>query len=164
MYPLIRALFIEDLSEVVKIEQTCYPFPWTLEIFKGCLKAGYACFGLQLGDDLAGYSVSNWGVGECHLLNLCVDPQWQRQRYGSVLLEQAIGSAMQGKCSSMFLEVRPSNRAAKAIYRKRGFYVVGERPDYYRAEKGRENAFVMRLDIYDEDTEMPPVSLSQNPF
>ncbi|MFT5139450.1 MAG: ribosomal-protein-alanine N-acetyltransferase [Lysobacterales bacterium] len=149
MYPLIRALFIGDLKEVVDIEQVCYPFPWTLGIFEGCLKAGYACFGLQLGDDLAGYAVSNWGVGECHLLNLCIHPRWQKQGYGKMMLDHSIGRARSLDCHVMFLEVRPSNVDAGHLYRHRGFEEVGMRPAYYQADKGREDALVMRLDLLD---------------
>jgi ribosomal-protein-alanine N-acetyltransferase len=47
----------------------------------------------------------------------------------------------------MFLEVRPSNPAGLSLYEKRGFRVVGERPDYYRSDQGRENAIVMMLDL-----------------
>jgi ribosomal-protein-alanine N-acetyltransferase len=149
MYPLIRSLLIEDLYEVTEIEQTCYPFPWTLGIFTGCLKAGYACFGLQLGDDLAGYAVSNWGVGECHLLNLCIHPRWQKQGFGKMMLDHSIGHARSLDCHVMFLEVRPSNTDAGYLYRRRGFTKVGMRPAYYQADEGREDALVMRLDLLD---------------
>ena len=164
LHPVVRFLNAGDIDRVMEIEESAYDFPWSRGIFEDCLRVGYDCRGLVLGSLLIGYTVQTQFAGECHLLNLCIDPQWQRQRYGSVLLEQVIDSATRGKCSSLFLEVRPSNRAAKAIYRKRGFYIVGERPDYYRAENGRENALIMRLDIYDADAELSPISLSQDPF
>ena len=68
MYPLVRALRSQDLDAVIQIEQASYPFPWTRGIFEECLRAGYACFGLQLDTFLVGYSVYNWGAGESHLL------------------------------------------------------------------------------------------------
>jgi ribosomal-protein-alanine N-acetyltransferase len=108
---------------------------------------GYACLGLQLESALRGYVVFNWAVGECHLLNLCVHPQWRRRGYGDILLEHAIRHARSQHCESMFLEVRPSNPVAVEIYKKRGFEVVGRRPAYYKAADGREDAIVMRLDL-----------------
>lgn len=147
MYPLIRPLAVENLDAVLAIENTNYPFPWTHGIFLGCLRAGYACFGLHLGDDLAGYSVSNWGAGESHLLNLCVHPNWQKQGFGKMLLDHSIGHARSLDCHVMFLEVRPSNTDAGRLYRQRGFEDVGTRPAYYQAEGGREDAMVMRLDL-----------------
>jgi ribosomal-protein-alanine N-acetyltransferase len=147
MHPLIRPLWPEDLDDVIRIEEASYPFPWTRGIFRDCLRAGYACFGLQTGDALAGYSVHNWGVGESHLLNLCVHPDRRQQGYGSLLLEHSIGHARSLDCHVMFLEVRPSNDDASRLYLRRGFEVVGERPAYYQASAGREDAVVMRLDL-----------------
>lgn len=149
MYPLIRPLLSEDIEGVLRIEQACYPFPWTEEIFNGCLKAGYSCFGLLLGSDLAGYTISNWGAGECHLLNLCIQPKWQKQGFGKMMLDHSINHARSLDCHVMFLEVRPSNTDAGQLYLRRGFEEVGKRPAYYQAEGGREDALVMRLDLLD---------------
>ena len=153
---------MSDLERIMEIELSAYPFPWTRGIFEDCIRVGYDCRGLQFGSVLVGYAVHTQFAAECHLLNLCVDPLWQRRRIGSMLLEQTIHQARIGSCSSVFLEVRPSNRAAMALYRKRGFYIVGERPDYYRAEHGRESAVVMRLDL-DEPLREPFV-VRHDPF
>jgi ribosomal-protein-alanine N-acetyltransferase len=146
-HPVVRLLTPGDVDRVMQIEESAYPFPWTRGIFEDCLRVGYDCRGLQLGSLLVGYVVQTQFAAECHLLNLCVDPAWQRRRFGSLLLEQTIHLARSGNCSSVFLEVRPSNRAGLSLYRKRGFYIIGERPDYYRARNGRESAIVMRLDL-----------------
>lgn len=150
MYPLIRPLSSQDLDDVVRIEQSCYPFPWTLGIFRECLRAGYACHGLQLGEDLAGYSISNWAIGESHLLNLCIDSRWQKRGYGKSMLEHSIQHAISMDCHVMFLEVRPSNVDATQLYLKKGFEEVGSRPAYYQAESGREDALIMRLNLVGE--------------
>ena len=149
MYPLIRPLWQEDLDAVLKIEKASYPYPWTRGIFSDCLRVGYACFGLQTGEKLTGYSVHNWAVGESHLLNLCVHPDYQKQGYGSLLLEHAISHARSLDCHVMFLEVRPSNSDAGRLYLRRGFEEVGQRPAYYQSAEGREDALVMRLDLVD---------------
>ena len=147
MYPLIRPLWTEDLEDVVEIEKTAYPFPWTLGIFKECIRAGYACFGLQLDESLAGYSIYNWGVGESHLLNLCIHPKWQNRGFGKMLMEHSISHARSLDCHVMFLEVRPSNIDAERLYQLLGFEEVGLRPAYYQSKGGREDALVMRLDL-----------------
>ncbi len=85
-------------------------------------------------------------VGESHLLNLCVAPHWQRKGYGNLMLNHAIRQARLQQCSSVFLEVRPSNPSGIRLYKQKGFFVVGKRPGYYRAADGREDAIVMRLD------------------
>jgi len=146
-HPLVRSLTPRDLDRIMEIELAAYPYPWTRGIFEDCMRVGYDMRGVQLGSLLVGYSVLTHFAGECHLLNLCVDPAWQRRRLGSVLLEQALRLARKEHCSSMFLEVRPSNTAGITLYKKRGFSVIGERPDYYRCDNGRENAIVMQLDL-----------------
>jgi ribosomal-protein-alanine N-acetyltransferase len=144
-HPLIRRLGKEDIGRVYDIEQLAYPFPWSRGIFVDCLKAGYACFGLQIGSVLAGYSIANWAAGEAHLLNLCIHPEWQRRGYGSLLLEYMINHVARNDAEAMFLEVRASNPRAVALYANRGFAVIGRRPSYYKAGDGREDAIVMRL-------------------
>lgn len=163
MHPVVRRLTAADLDRVMEIEQSAYPFPWTRGIFADCLRVGYDCRGLQLGCLLVGYVVQTQFAAECHLLNLCIEPGWHRRRLGSLLLEQTILQARNGNCSSVFLEVRPSNRAGMALYRKRGFYIVGERPDYYRASQGRESAIIMRLDL-DELPARRIHAVRQDPF
>jgi len=147
LVPVIRRLTRDDLDRVIHIETDAYPFPWTREIFADCLRVGYDCVGLQVNGYLAGYFVQMKAAGEAHLLNLCIAPDWQRKGYGSLLLEQAIRTATIDGCSSMFLEVRPSNRAGISLYKRRGFYQVGERPQYYQADNGRENALILRIDL-----------------
>lgn len=147
VHVLLRRLVEADLDQVSRIEESAYPFPWTRGIFADCLRVGYDCWGLQLGAELAGYCIQSHAVGECHLLNLCVEPSRQRRGYGQLLLDHSIRLARSQGCVSMFLEVRPSNPAGFALYRQQGFEVVGERPDYYRSGDGRENAIVMRLDL-----------------
>lgn len=146
-HPLIRRLTIADVDRLIEIERAAYPFPWTRGNFVDCLSSAYACFGLQLGKELAGYSIFNWAVNEAHLLNLCVDPKWQGRAYGSLMLERTINYVTFRGNQSMFLEVRASNPRAIVLYKNRGFGVIGYRRGYYRADDGREDAVVMRLDL-----------------
>lgn len=150
LVPVVRFLSHDDLDRVMEIELAAYPFPWTRGIFEDCIRVGYDCHGLIVDRQLAGYSIQSRAAGESHLLNLCVAPEWQRQGFGSALLQEAIRRAEVSSCHNLFLEVRPSNKAGIELYRRRGFYVVGERPDYYRSENGREKAIVMQLDLLSE--------------
>lgn len=143
----VRKLSYADLPRVMEIEDAAYPFPWSLAIFQDCLRVGYSGNALVQGDLLVGYSMLTHAADEAHLLNLCIDPAWQGQGLGKLLLEHAIQWAQQMGVDSMFLEVRPSNKSGIALYRKHGFRVVGERADYYRAARGRENALIMKCEL-----------------
>jgi ribosomal-protein-alanine N-acetyltransferase len=146
-HPLIRKLTEADLDRVNEIEQSAYPYPWSAGIFADCFRVGYDCSGLQVGRTLIGYAIQSHAAGETHLLNLCVAPDWQGMGYGSLLLEHAIRLARKQGCTSMFLEVRPSNPVGLSLYERRGFKVLGRRPDYYRSDGGREDAIVMSLSL-----------------
>jgi ribosomal-protein-alanine N-acetyltransferase len=65
-----------------------------------------------------------------------------------LLLERARQAGME----TVFLEVRPSNPRAIALYESAGFRQVGLRPGYYQAEGGRENALVLKLELAAGDT------------
>jgi ribosomal-protein-alanine N-acetyltransferase len=146
-HPLIRRLGMTDVDRIYEIEQLAYPFPWSRGVFEDCLRVGCACFGLQIGKDLAGYTIFNWAAGEAHLLNLCIHPEWQQRGYGSLLLEYVINHVARLDIETMFLEVRVSNPSAVNLYKNRGFMVIGRRPSYYQAGEGREDAIVMRLQL-----------------
>jgi ribosomal-protein-alanine N-acetyltransferase len=147
IHPLIRRLTDQDLDRVMEIELTAYPYPWTRGIFNDCIRVGYECWGLQAGSELVGYCVQTQAAGECHLLNLCVDPEWQRRGLGSLLLDHSIRLARLLNCNSMFLEVRPSNPAGYRLYEKNGFTVIGVRRDYYTSDEGKEDAIVMKREL-----------------
>ena len=141
--PLLRRMTPRDLDRVIDIEQRAYPHPWTRGIFSDCLRVGYDCWCLQEGRDVVGYCVLSHAAGETHLLNLCVAPEAQGRGLGATLLGHALRRSARQGSMEIFLEVRPSNRAAIALYRQYGFRPVGERPDYYAAGEGRENALIM---------------------
>jgi len=145
LHTVIRSLTEFDLDRIIEIEHSAYSFPWTRGIFGDCIRVGYDCSGLQVGPTLIGYTIQSQAGGENHLLNLCIAPEWQGHGYGNMMLDHAIRLAKVQTCSSMFLEVRPSNPAGLTLYELKGFSVVGQRLDYYRSEAGREDAIVMQL-------------------
>lgn len=132
-----------DLSAVNTIEQASYPFPWSRGIFSDCLRVGYHCHVLTEDEVVRGYAIVSHALDEAHLLNLCIDPQRRRTGLASELLEHMVDDARMISASRMFLEVRPSNRAAMDLYRRHGFRVIGRRPGYYPARDGREDAVIM---------------------
>jgi len=143
----MRLMRREDLPEVHALETAAYEFPWTQGIFADCLRAGHPCWVLCLDGAIVGYGVLSIGAGEAHVLNLCVGPAWQGQGLGRHLLRRLLGVARWNGARQAFLEVRPSNPAARALYQSMGFHEIGRRPRYYPAKDGREDAIVMTLDL-----------------
>jgi ribosomal-protein-alanine N-acetyltransferase len=137
----------EDLDEVIAIESVIYSHPWTRGNFLDSLRAGYECRTLRLGSALVGYFVLMAAAGEAHLLNLSVSAEYQRNGHGSGLLQEAAALARKLGARSLFLEVRPSNRGAQALYTRFGFRKVAVRRGYYPAHTGREDALVLTLSL-----------------
>ena len=134
-----------DLAEVMAIESAIYSHPWTRGNFSDSLRAGYQCWTWRVGDELLGYFILLVAAGEGHLLNLSVVAARQRAGHGSALLREAMRLARGRGALHLFLEVRPSNLAAKALYGRFGFGEVAVRPNYYPAHAGREDALVLTL-------------------
>jgi [ribosomal protein S18]-alanine N-acetyltransferase len=134
-----------DLAEVMPIEGAVYSHPWTRGNFVDSLRAGYQCWTWRLGNELLGYFVLLVAAGEGHLLNLSVAGARQRAGHGSALLKEAMRMARARGALHVFLEVRPSNLGAKALYSRFGFREVAVRPGYYPALAGREDALVLTL-------------------
>lgn len=144
----LRKMRIEDLSHIIKIETENYYFPWSEGIFTDCLKSDhYSCWVCLELKTIVGYSVISIVAGEAHIMNLCVDSEAQNLGVGSLLLEKMIALARK-KVESIFLEVRPSNQIAIALYKKRGFNEIGIRKNYYPARRGgKEDAVMLALDL-----------------
>jgi ribosomal-protein-alanine N-acetyltransferase len=136
-----------DLAEVMAIEDAIYTHPWTRGNFADSLRAGYECRTLRLGAELIAYFVLMSAAGEAHLLNLSVAARHQRRGHGAMLLGEAMALARGLGARSLFLEVRPSNRGAQALYTRFGFRKAGLRRGYYPAAVGREDALVLTLPL-----------------
>ena len=139
----IREMTYDDLSMVSDIERRSYEFPWSHGVFRDCLLAGYQTIVLIRDEVVAGYGVLSIAAGEAHILNICVDPAHRSRGYGEQLLDEMLYRARTSQVRQIFLEVRPSNERAIALYRKKGFYQVANRPAYYQAHEGREDACVL---------------------
>ena len=136
-----------DVEAVSAIEKRAYPFPWSPGIFRDCLRAGHHCWVLESPSVLLGYGVLSAAAGEAHLLNLCIAPEHEGHGHGRRLLARMIDLARWNRAAQVFLEVRPSNPRAIALYREYGFNEIGLRPNYYPASKGREDAIVMAMEL-----------------
>jgi ribosomal-protein-alanine N-acetyltransferase len=145
--PVLAPMREADLDEVMAIENAIYSHPWTRGNFADSLRAGYACMTWRLDGALVGYFVLMAAAGEAHLLNLSIGAPWQRGGQGRALLGEAAALGRRLGAANIFLEVRPSNLAAQALYRRFGFREVAVRRDYYPAQRGREDALVLSLDL-----------------
>lgn len=144
----LRKMDHADLSSVLAIENQNYEFPWSEGVFKDCFRAmNYVNWVCEAPDDkIVGYCILSVAVGEAHIMNISVSPQFQRQGAGRKMLNHVIEYA-RPRAETMFLEVRPSNPRAIELYRRHGFREIGVRKAYYPAKHGREDAIMFALDL-----------------
>lgn len=140
-----RAMTPFDIPGVGAVERASYPFPWSEGIFRDCLRVGYLCRVAESGGSIVGYGIVAMGAGEAHVLNLCVAEGVRGRGIGRRMLQLLIERSVQAGMQDVFLEVRPTNPHAIALYQSVGFVEVGRRRGYYQAEVGREDALVLKL-------------------
>lgn len=143
----LRPMREGDLDAVMAIEVRAYLFPWTLGILRDCLRAGHPAWVLLHDGQVIGYFLMSVAAGEGHVLNVCVAPEQQGLGYGRKLLRAILQVARGRGAERVFLEVRPSNTGAIALYFDMGFNEIGRRPRYYPAGDGREDALVMAIEL-----------------
>ena len=138
-----RRMTEADLDTVMALENVIYTHPWTRGNFVDTLKSGGHCWIMEWQGVIAAYAVVMAAAGEAHLLNLSVAAAWQRRGLGREMLAYVIDFIKENGVSAMFLEVRVSNAAARALYAQAGFREIGMRRGYYPARVGREDAVVL---------------------
>jgi ribosomal-protein-alanine N-acetyltransferase len=141
----IRPLGLSDLSSIDAIEQRAYRTPWSRSMFASELaKASSICLGAWEEERLVGYIVNSRYVDAWHVMNVAVDPDYQRRGIATRLLERLFELTRDDQRRGYTLEVRVSNADAISLYENLGFVRQGIRRAYYT--DNREDALIMWRD------------------
>ena len=134
----VRKATAEDLQDLLQLQRQSRP--QAAEWSAGALLEGLAgCIAAQHGDRLVGFLLyREIASTEWEILNLAVDPAMRRQGVASRLIEEFLSMAG----GEVYLEVRESNHAARALYARWRFSEEGLRPGYYH--RPVEDAVVMK--------------------
>lgn len=143
----IRVMKHIDMPYVLRNELAAYPHPWREGHFRTSLNGGDDCFVMESDSRLVGHGILSTGAGEAHVLNLCVHPEAQGCGFGRKMLDHLLDTASQKAVNVVFLEVRASNRSARALYESAGFNEMGLRPNYYPDVHGREDVVLMGKEL-----------------
>jgi ribosomal-protein-alanine acetyltransferase len=132
----IRSAHASDLAEISAIQASASEASqWQAQDY-----LAFDCRVALLKGRIAGFVVSRRVADqEREILNVAVHPEFRRMRIASELLQAEITRY----AGTHFLEVRESNAAARQLYERLGFQVVGTRPEYY--ENPNETGIVMRI-------------------
>lgn len=125
------------LSEILfQIADVSYPngSPWSKVQWETDLELPHSFYFIEeQGGKVVGFLACHLIVDEIEIMQVAVHPAQQKQGIAQQLLEQLASFAHEKAASSIFLEVRESNQAAKQAYRKSGFEEIGIRKKYYHA-------------------------------
>jgi [ribosomal protein S18]-alanine N-acetyltransferase len=127
------------------IELATFSDPWSVRDFNECVGSDAVFLVAAAADGVAGYVVAQDAADEAEILNLAVAPARQRGGIGRALVVRALTTVAERGACRVFLEVRESNSAARALYAALGFKEVGRRSRYYR--RPVEDAIVLRAAI-----------------
>ncbi len=142
----IRELEPADLKAILSIQYKCFKDPYPLSLLRRLQIMHPDGFLVAETDGVVvGYiiGVIRWGnIG--HILAIGVDPAFQRQRVGTLLIQSIIEHFKQRGARVVRLEARKTNAVAQHFYKNMGFLERGEMPYYY--EDG-EPAIAMELPL-----------------
>ena len=134
------------VESVAELERLSFSVPWSAQAFLDELQGNPTARYFVLLDKNNPAQVVAYGgywkiFDEGHITNIAVHPQWRNQKAATYLMCQMMQFAKVEGIHAMTLEVRTSNLAAQAVYRKLGFQNEGIRKKYY--EDTGEDAIIM---------------------
>ena len=140
-------MHIEPMNEshidgIMEIENESFAIAWSRGAMKKELENKLAYYVTALDKDkVIGYGGMWHIVNEGHITNIAVRREYRQKGVGSAIVSGLINIAHEKEMIGLTLEVRKSNAAALALYKKFGFKLEGVRPEYY--EDNKEDAYIM---------------------
>lgn len=134
----------EDVHRVEEVEAGSFSSPWKASTFTTLLEQDPVEAWVVAGDqnEILGYAVL-WCIQEDgEIANIAIREDRRGEGLGGALLARVLEVAVERGVCNLYLEVRPSNTAAGAMYESRGFEEIAVRPGYYTRPK--EDARVLR--------------------
>jgi ribosomal-protein-alanine N-acetyltransferase len=141
----IRPAQAADIPALVALERIAFTDPWSSADFADCRAADWPILVAEADAGVVGYGVGRSMLDEAEILNLGVAVPAQRRGIGRALVRELLATFSKRGVTSVFLEVRDSNHAARELYESFGFLEVGRRTRYY--QRPVEDAVVLRAVI-----------------
>lgn len=144
----LRSMLPGDIETAHALEQRVYPQAWSRQVFVDELEQPNRHYVVgEVGGVFVGYGGVMVVGDEAHITTVVVDPEYRQARVGTRLMLTLIDRALESGAHALTLEVRMSNEAAQALYRRFGMAPVGVRKQYYR----NEDALIMWVHDIDSD-------------
>lgn len=140
---IIRTATIDDIPELCELEKECFSLPWSRKNFEDFFALDFTVAFAAVertvnGERIVGYAGLYISGNEGDITNIAVNAEYRRKGIGRALIEEL---KKVPNIDTLYLEVRESNLAAKALYEAQGFTADGIRKNFYH--NPRENAILM---------------------
>ena len=145
----IRPATLADLPAMMSLEKhSATAAHWSAEqyaaLFGGSNPGRVALIMIEE-SRVQGFVIARVVGDEWEIENIAIAGPARRRGLGTRLLGELLDMARAQGAAAMFLEVRESNQAARALYEKWAFLESGRRPAYY--QDPQEDAILYRLDF-----------------
>ena len=148
----IRPMTAADVVKIALLEIEIFSDPWPEAAFAEELnRRGRGLIVAESDGIITGYAAYIAAFGEAHLTNIAVVPSYRGKNIAKLLLNSILGIAREAECENIFLDVRPTNKAAIGLYKRFGFHELYQRPNYYHSPV--EDALVMVKNLREEDSQ-----------
>ena len=155
----VRAPEPGDISRIIAIAtESATAAQWNPKEYENLLAYGSPANRVALvieENDVVGFIIAHQIDGDWEIENIAVAQQTRHRGMGTRLLSEFLELVRRQKGKQIFLEVRESNLAARALYRKLAFVEAGRRRQYY--ENPPEDALILRFKFSQD----PAFSLNQ---
>ena len=149
---VVDAAGMADAHDLADLHAACFHRGWsTAEIEALLAEDTVFCLVARRGSPFGtrrpvGFVMIRSTGEEAEVLTLAVSARQRRRGIGRRLMDEALRRLYHDRVPVLFLEVDETNAAARALYARPGFRVVGRRRDYYGSGTGAA-AVVMRADL-----------------
>lgn len=136
----VRWMIRRDMPAVLEIEERCFGFnAWTEEDFIRCLRQRN-CIGLtcELEDTVIGYSIYELQKRSLLLLNFAIHPHYQRQGFGTLMLEKLKRKLSHDRRRWLRCDVSEHNTEAHLFFKSCGLVATKILRDFYA---GNQDAY-----------------------
>ena len=141
---IIDSMKEEDIDAILDISSLSFSVCWSKSSYIQELSNPVAKYLVaKINSDVVGFAGTWIVLDEAHITNIAVHPNYRQQGIASKILEKLLSYCKTQGCTAYTLEVRSSNEAAKALYKKYNFKQDGVRKGYY--EDNKEDAILMWL-------------------
>jgi [ribosomal protein S18]-alanine N-acetyltransferase len=143
--PIVTEARAHDAAAISAVHAASFQRGWSEDEFHRLLAdRSIVAHRATSGRTLTGFILSRLTAGEAEILSVAIAPAWRGRALSRPLLDLHLRQLAGLGVRSVFLDVDKSNAPARALYKRAGFYEVGQRQGYYA---GGATALVLRRDL-----------------